>query len=53
MRSNTEGWSNQQLNNRIETLENKIKAFKKYLYTIVIPSVSDITNLNDILEAEV
>lgn len=52
MRSNTEGWSNTQLNNRIEALEDKIKAVKKYLDTIVVPSVSQITHLKEMLEDE-
>lgn len=30
----------------------KLESFKTYLDTIVIPSVSDITNLKEILEAE-
>jgi len=59
MRSNTDGWSNTQLNNRIEALENKLEAVNEWLKEELVMSpvnpswyTKRIRKIADILEAK-
>ena len=50
MKSNTEGWSNQQLNDRIELLEDKLEDIKKLIETGSYPYDDWLDKLMIILE---
>lgn len=61
MKSNTEGWSNKQLNDRIQVLEDTLEAVKTWKYErfLKMPvmgkghiSRADLDRLDKILEAE-
>lgn len=56
MKSNTEGWSNKQLNDRIEELEDRLEAIRKWKQRIgfKFPLMEDTCHLYryDLLELE-
>lgn len=52
MKSNTEGWSNQQLNDRIEELENRLEAIKMVCDALSF-KYDFIEDIKEILEADV